>query len=373
MAEKIITLATLTYMRAQLLSAMLERNGIPCFMANMNRIKEGPGGVKVKINDNDAIAASKIFEDFKASYGKDKEEAVEYLKSIRRILVPVDFTIHSENAAYYALKIAASYKADIKLVHAYLDPTGTPQTYLESYSYQLNIDKVIREIEEETYKSLSAMVERLKKMIKEEEIKGVGVRFDLFKGNAVDTILHEIDEYKPAMVIMGTRGNELEGLRSYGSVTSHLIQKTRIPVLAIPKDYDAFDFKSPKRVLYATNFDQTDFTALRRLLTFAKPFGAKIYCVHAALEEAQRLDEMQLRNIRSYLFETMDAYNIECGLLETMDIQQGLEDFIDEQNIDVLAVTTQKRNFLTRLLKPSMTRKFLFHGHIPLLVFHSKP
>ncbi len=373
MSEKIITLATLTYMRAQLLSAMLERNGIACFMTNVNRIKEGPGGVNVNINENDLLVAAKIFEDFKSSYGKEKQDAVEHMRSIRRILVPVDFTTHSENAAYYALRIADSFKADIKLVNAYLDPMGTPQTYLESYSYQVNIDKVIREIEEETYKSLSAMAERLKKLIKERKIKGVHVNFDLYKGNAVDTILQEIDEYKPAMVIMGTRGNELEGMRSYGSVTSHLIQKAKIPVLAVPKDYDGYDFKSPKRVLYATNFDQTDFIALRRLVSFVKPFDAKIYCVHAALEEGQKMDEVQLRNIRTYLFDTMDAYNIECGLLETMDIQQGLEDFIDEQNIDVLAVTTQKRNFLNRLLKPSMTRKFLFHGHIPLLVFHSKP
>jgi len=373
MSEKIITLATLTYMRAQLLSAMLETNGIACFMTNINRIKEGPGGVLVKINESDALNAAKIFDDFRASYGKQKELAVDYMKSIRRILVPVDFSTHSENAAHYALRIAASFKADIKLINAYLDPMGTPQTYLESYSYQLNIDKVIREVEEETYKSLDAMSLRLKDLIKEKKIKGVDVHYDLFKGSAVDVILHEISEYKPAMVIMGTRGNELEGLRSYGSVTGHLIQKAKIPILAVPKDYDAFDFTTPKRVLYASNFDQTDYIALRRLVTFVKPFGAKIYCVHAALEEAQKLDEVQLRKIRSYLFDTMDTYNIECGLLETMDIQQGLEDFIEEQDIDVLAVTTQKRNFITRLLKPSMTRKFLFHTHIPLFVFHSRP
>lgn len=372
MAEQIITLATLTYMRAQLLSAMLERNGIECFMTNINRMKESPGGVKVKIDEKDAAGAMKIFDDFRSSYGKEKEIAVEYMKNIRRILVPVDFTTHSENAAYYALQIAASLKADIKLVNAYLDPMGTPQTYLESYSYQLNLDKVIREVEEETYKSLESMSKRLKGIISEKGIKNVNVRFDLFKGNAVDVILGEIEEYNPALVIMGTRGNELEGLRSFGSVTSHLIQKAKIPVLAVPKDYDASYFTVPKRILYATNFDETDFIALRRLVSFVNPFNAKIYCVHAALEESHILDEVQLRKIRNYLFDSMDEYNIECGLLETMDVQQGLEDFIDEQNIDVLAVTTHQRNFITRLFTRSMTRKFLFHTRIPLLVFHSK-
>ena len=373
MAEKIITLATLTYMRAQLLSAMLERNGIHSFMTNINQIKESPGGVKVNIREKDAAEAIKIFDDFRSSYGKEKEKAVEYMKSIRRILVPVDFTIHAENAAKYALNLASYLKADIKLINAYMDPMGSPQSYLESYSYQLNIDKVIREVEQETEHSLNAMAKRLKEIIRENKLKGVDVYYDLFKGNAVDVILNEIEEWAPAFVVMGTRGNELEGIRAFGSVTASLIEKAKTPVLAVPKDYDASHFKPPKRVLYATNFDDTDFSALRRLIAFVKPFNSKLYCVHAALEESNVLDETQLRKIRTYIFDTLDTYNVECGLLETVDVQQGLEDFIDEQNIDVLAMTTRKRSFITRLFTRSMTRKFLFHSRIPLLVFHSYP
>jgi len=372
MSEQIISLATLTYMRAQLLSAMLDRNGIECFIKNINDVDGVAGGAKVMIDEKDANDAMKIYEDFVSSYGKAKEPAIKHMKAIRRILVPVDFTVHAENAAYFAVRIAEKLKADIKLVNAYLDPMGTPQTYLESYTYQMNIDRVIREVEEETYKSLNAMTSRIKTYISENEIKDVKVRFDLFKGNAVDMILNEVEEYRPALVIMGTRGSELDRFRSFGSVTSHLIEKANIPVLAVPKDFDSKKFIAPNNILYATDFDTTDFSALRRLISFVKPFNSKIYCVHAALEEAQAMDEIQMKRIRSYLFDTMDEYNIECGLLETMDIQQGLEDFIDERNIDVLAVTMHKRNFFTRLFKPSMTKKFLFQTHIPLLVFQTR-
>lgn len=369
MTEKIITLATLTYMRAQLLSAMLERNGIDCFMTNINQIKGSPGGVKVKIREEDSPDAVKIFDDFRSSYGEGKKKAVEYMRSIRRILVPVDFSLHAENAAEYALNIASYLKADIKLINAYLDPMGTPQTYLESYSYQVNIDKVIREIEIETGNSLKAMADRMKGIIKNRNLKGVDVYYDLYKGNAVDIILSEIDDWDPALIVMGTRGKELEGFRALGSVTASLIGKANIPILAVPKDYNASEFNPPKRVLYATNFDDTDFSALRRLMTFIKPFNSRIYCVHAAIEESNLMDEAQLRKIRTYLFDSMGTYNIECGLLETMDVQQGFEDFINEQDIDVVAVTTHKRNFITRIFNRSITRKFLFHGHIPLLIF----
>lgn len=373
MAEKIIPLTTLTYMRAQLLSSMLQQNGIPCFLTHINEIKEAPGGVNVMIDEENLEPAIKIFEDFKKNYGHEREKALGYLKSVRRILVPVDFTVHSENAAYYALNVADKLKAEIKLVNAYLDPMGTPQTYLESYTYQINLEKVIREIEEEAYKSLEFMRERLRKEIKERGLKKITIGLDLFKGNAVDVILQGIEDYKPGLVIIGTRGSELEGLRSFGSVTAHLIQKSHVPVLAIPKSYDATHFRAPKNVLYATNFDTNDFSALNRLVNFVKPFNAKIYCVHAAFEEEGELDETQIRRIKSYLFQLIDAYHIECGILETIDIQQGIEDFIDEHNIDVMAMTTRKRNFITRLFQPGMTKKFLFQTNIPLLVFQSLP
>jgi len=373
MNEEIITLASLTYMRAQLLSAMLERNGIECFMTNINLIKEGPGGVKVNINKSDLEIAAKIFDDFRGAYGYKKRPAVEYMKSIRRILVPVDFTYHSENAAFYALQLAAKFKSDIKLLNAYLDPLVTPQSYLESYAYQLNLDQVISEIEEETNQSLDAMADRLKKIVKKKNIKGVDITYDLVKGNSVDAILNYTQDYDPGIIIMGTRGAEIEGFKSFGSVTADIIQKANIPVIAVPKGYDAYEFKPPKRVLYATNFDQTDYSAMRRLISFVKPFNSKILCVHASLDNYDSFDEMQMRKIKDYLFDTIDNYQIECGILNTYDLQQGIEGFITDKEIDVLAVTSQKKNFFQRLFDPSITRKFLFQTHIPLLVFHARP
>jgi len=373
MSEEIITLASLTYMRAQLLSAMLERNGIECFMTNINQIKEGPGGVKVKINKQDYKQAAKIFDDFREAYGYKKLAAVKYMKSIRRILVPVDFTYHSENAAFYALQIAAELKSDIKLLNAYLDPLGTPQTYLESYAYQLNLDKIISEVEEDTNKSLIAMAERLKKTIIKRKIKGVNITVDLVKGNSVDVILNYADDYKPGIIVMGTRGSEIEGFKSLGSVTSDIIRKGNSPIIAVPKGYDGYEFKPPKRVLYASNFDNTDYSALRRLISFVKPFNSKIFCVHASLEDFDSFDEVQMKKIKDYLFNSIDSFKVECGILNTYNLQKGIEEFIEEKDIDVLAVTTHKKSFFKRLFEPSITQKFLFQTNIPLLVFHARP
>ena len=172
---------------------------------------------------------------------------------------------------------------------------------------------------------------------------------------------------------MGTRGSKLEGLRSFGSVTAQVIHKLNIPVLAVPHDYDAMQFDGPKRVLYATDFDSTDYSALRRLVSFVKPFRSKVYCVHVALENSEALDEVQMRQIKNYIYDSLGEQNVECGLLESYDLQKSLEDFIREKRIDVLAMTTHKRSLFERLFRPSLTKKFLFQTQIPLFVFQAKP
>ena len=370
MKKEFITLATLTYMRAQLLSARLEQEGIESFMTNENRIKGGPGGVQVIIRAEDTEKALAVWEKFKKAYGKEKQDAIDYMRIARRILVPFDFSTHAENAALYALKIASKMKADIQLLNVYFDPGVVPFSQLESFSFTINFDDVEREVEKETEENLKTYAENLKSLLRKHKIRGVNVFYDLVKGSATASILSYIKLYKPGLVIMGTRGSELEGWRSFGSVTAKIIKKAKVPVLAVPKDYPAGDFKAPGKVLYATDLDRSDYWALSKLASFVKPFGSKIYCVHVS-EEIEKPEEIYLHNVKKFLVETLGVEKLECGLLECLDPQLGLEDFIKEKNIDLVAMTTRQHNLITRFYTPSVTQKFLFQTSIPLLVFHA--
>jgi nucleotide-binding universal stress UspA family protein len=370
MKKEFITLATLTYMRAQLLSARLEQEGIESFMTHMNRIKEGPGGVQVIIKAEDAEKAMAVWEDFKQAFGENKQEAVDYMRIARRILVPFDFSPHAENAALYALKIAAKMKADVQLLHVYFDPGVVPFSQLESFSFTVNFDDVQQELEQETDTTLHTYAEKFKAILRKHKIKGVNVFYDFVKGSPVPSILAYIDIYKPGLVIMGTRGSELEGFRSFGSVTAKVIKKARVPILAVPKDYPAGDFKPLKNVLYATDLDASDYWALSKLVSFVKPFGSKIFCVHVS-EEIDKSEEAMMHKVRKFITETLNVKNLECGLLECLDPQLGLEDFIREKNIDMVTMTTRQRSLISRFYTPGLTRKFLFQTSIPLLVFHA--
>ncbi len=372
MKEVLLNLGTLTQMRAQLLSAMLERHGIDSIMVHANKIEGALGSVDVLVREEDFLEASAILDDFKSAFGSRKQKAVDYMRMARRILVPMDYSLHAENAAFYALNIAAALKSDLMLLNVYMDPNLNPFSHLETFTFATNLEQITQEVEEQTEKWLRSLAQKLKDRIREKEIKGVGVFYDLVKDNVVSGIAEYAHEYKPGLVVMGTRGTKREGMWTFGSITARMIEKLKVPVVAVPKGFDAKKQPAPKKILYATGFDETDFWSLSRLATFAHPFGARIHCLHVD-ETIGKQDEANMRKMRKFIAENLGLANIECGLLECLDLQLGLEDFVKEKDIDIVAMTTHHRNLFTKLYSPSLTRKMLFHTDVPLLVFHEGP
>lgn len=370
MKGKLLSLGTLTEMRAYMLSAMLERHGIESIMVHADKVGSNPGSVDIMVDEKDFLEASAILDDFKSAYGENKQKAVDYMRLARRILVPVDYSLHAENAAFYAINIAAAMKSDVMLLNVYLDPNLNPFSHLETFTFATNLEQITNEVEEQTEKWLKSLAEKLKEEIKERNIKGVSVFYDLAKDNVISGIVEYVRLYDPGLVVMGTRGNKKEGMWTFGSTTAKTIEKLKIPIIAVPKGFAASKQVAPKRIVYVTSLDENDFWSLSRLATFAKPFNALVYCLHIA-ETISKQEEAGMRKMRKFITEDLGIENLECGLLECLDLQLCLEDFVQERAIDVIAMTTHHRNLFTKLYHPSLTRKVLFHTNIPLLVFHA--
>lgn len=98
MEDKLITLVTLTYAKAEILKSVLESEGIMSELYNVNVIQPFvSSGVKVRINEKDLQRALEIVE----SGSWLKEDGDEPEK--KNILVPVDFSDQSILACYLLL------------------------------------------------------------------------------------------------------------------------------------------------------------------------------------------------------------------------------------------------------------------------------
>jgi len=371
MEDRIITITTCPYSRAQLIKGRLEAGGIECFLSNINLVQPGiASGVNVKIQEKDANEAYRIIEEIKNLSGEDKLNTVEKLRSIRRILVPVDFSEHSLNACQFALGLANKLKAEVRLLYSYFNPLISSEPFMENTAYPIQLDHIIGDIEKEAREQMNNLKHKLQNDIESKGYSQVNIRSALDRGLPETVILNQIEKYDPGVVVMGTKGRGKSSLDYIGSVTKSIIQKSKVPVLSIPEKsiFSGFDYIN--RALYATNFDDSDFNSLRKLMTLVRPFEIKIFCVHIT-EGDEVMSQVKMNGLKEHLNKEYPDFEIYCNMIRHEDVVQGIQDFIEKQEIDLLAFTTHKRGVIERLFNPGITRKMLFHTHIPFLVFHS--
>lgn len=372
MEDKLITIAVHNYARAEILRTRLESEGVPCYLKNINLIHSViAGGVKVRVSSRDIDKALRIVEkvsdQFRIEYQNETDEAI---RSVQRILVPIDFSDYSVNACRYALGLAERLNAEIKLMHVYYNPVVNSMPLTDTYYYQVNMDEIIREIEVRAKINMEEFYGDLKEKIEKEDIQGVKLDYYLIRGIASEEIIAKSNDYKPDLIIIGTRGQGEKENDLIGSVTSKIIEDTKVPVLVIPED-SLYQGVNTINLLYATDFDDSDFKAVKKLMNIVAPFDIRLYCVHIGSMEGQAWDKAKMDGLKEKLFSLYPDYDIECRIIEEKDFLRGIQNFIREKKIDIISLVTHKRNLLSKLLNPSMARKVLFHTNIPFLVFHA--
>ncbi len=372
MEDKVITILSCPYFRAILIKGQLEANGIECFLTNINLVQPDIAtGVNVRIHRSDEEKAYTIIEDMKDNYGDDKMKAINHLKDIRRILVPVDFSEFSLITIDYAIGLAQILKAEVKLFYSYYNPVTGSDLSLDGQINTLQIDSVIDDLATKAKQQMKILKSEVQKRIQLQNLSNVKLSYTLDAGSPADVILHQINKYNPGIVIMGTRGRGEGSYNILGSVTQKIIEKAKIPVLSIPEKskFKGVDFEN--KVMFATNFDPADFKSLRKLMNLVKPFDMSINFVHFSRDETFKIDETKMNRLKEHFVNEYSEHDITCDNIVSTNIVEAMQKYIEEKNIDLIALTTHKRGMIEKLFNPSLAKKMLFHSNIPLLVFHS--
>ena len=124
MEDKLVTLAILTYAKAQILKNVLENEGIETYIHNVNQIQPVvSSGVRVRIKESDLPHALKITE----SSAWLSEEVVggkspKLEKVSNKVLIPVDFSNYSLKACEFGFNFAQNIGAEVVLLHVYFTP-----------------------------------------------------------------------------------------------------------------------------------------------------------------------------------------------------------------------------------------------------------
>ena len=289
---------------------------------------------------------------------------------IKKILVPVDYSECSNFACRYAIKLACKLDAEIRLFHAYYAPSFDLIEMSGTVQIQSQLkDEVSANLEATENETAKKFIREIKKYIADCNLNEIPITYEIKAGLAEDEIVQYSGEYIPDLVIMGTHGKD-KAKTIMGSVTESMIRKLKFPILAVPEKYSFIGEKNIKNLMYVTDFDESDFISIKKLMDLTNQLSLKIYCVHLAEDEGE-WDKIKMIGLKDYFQKVYGKTEVECGWINSKKMLTELDKQVHENNINIISITTRQRGIIDKLFKPDITKKLFYHTNIPLLVFHS--
>ena len=373
MEEKLVTLAILTYAKAQILKSVLEKEGIKSYIQNVDLIKPVvSSGVRLRIKESDLPHALKITEsNLWLSEDIIGEKPQEQEKS-NKVLIPVDFSDYSMRACEFGFGFAKTFDTEVVLLHVYFTPRYMPSIpYNDVFSYQGPDEESIKNIIKKVNEDLNNLSEKIKGKIDSGEFPNVKFTCVLKEGIPEEEILKFAKNNSPGIIVMGTRGKNKKDADIIGSVTAEVLDRSRAIVFVVPENTPFKIFNEVKKLAFITNFDQRDLIAFDSLVKKMSPFKFSVTLIHlATLKDAW--NEIKLAGIKEYFQKQYPDIQIHYEVVMDDNLGQNLDSFIQQNNIDVITITSYKRNMFARLFNPSIAMKMIFHTDTPLLVISDK-
>lgn len=275
-----------------------------------------------------------------------------------KILVPTDFSENADHALDYAIQLALAYKAELLLYHFVSVPiySSDAPVVLPSES----------ELKSQSMEAIDEMIAAYRK-----KYPSLKIRSDVHASINFpeDAIVNEEFTSHCDLVVMGTKGRGSAMSKLLGSNSATVIEGSQCPVIVVPVDSK---LSVPKHVAMAVNYGETDHENALTLIELMKPFNAKITIIHVAdKKEDPSHADTEIRMLADHLRTTGNYPHIYADVIYSDDTYKGLTEWLKIGRADLLVMSMRKRTLSDKLFRTSMTRKVLFHTHLPLMTFHT--
>ena len=274
------------------------------------------------------------------------------------LVVPLDFSPISRNAARYAVELAPRFGLKVEIVHVY-HPVVDPH----------NAIVVDPELGEQFRKNLNEFANELQST-SGEDLNGARVINSRYTvGYPLPTLVDIASEPEVELLVMGTLGatNILDDV--FGNISSSVATQTDKPLILVPPDSV---FTAPRNIMVAFGSELVENGALGQLLTFNKPFKAHIDFVHISDEDDKDYESLreQLMSVLLNNGSTDFSFDIRQIAPDGNDVAETIIRTADNIEPDILTLIPRHRSFIQRLFHTSVTRKLCLHGNRPMLIVH---
>jgi nucleotide-binding universal stress UspA family protein len=196
---------------------------------------------------------------------------------------------------------------------------------------------------------------------------GLNIGSHLTFGGITDGLVEYAEKHKPWLIIVGNSLSEEDSFW-FGGNLLQLMRELPFPVLAIP---NGTDFRTVKNICFACDYKRvTDHLPAQELVNIVKTIGASLQVLNIDHDNKSFGTETPLES--TSLHEMIGTANPTYHYIDNANIDEGIQNFINQNQADWLVVTPHRHTFFEGLFHKSRTKAIARNIHIPILALHEK-
>jgi nucleotide-binding universal stress UspA family protein len=274
---------------------------------------------------------------------------------MKNILVPIDFSKASLNAAKYAVSFAEALSANLHLLNVVPAPVVIDDSILASVLITQ------AELSENNHRLIKEEVDSLSKKANV-EIKSI-----VAEGLPSDVITEVAKELKAELIIMGMKGKGKSN-SVFGSTATAVIRKSGFPVLVIPENGD---YQPIRNITFASDFDpDVESDSYDLLIKLAQKLNIPVFVLNVQKKNCALGAERTIGKMKTSL--AFSSLHPEFHSVYDRNVEEGIHMFIEKNPTDVLVMVAHPHNLFERMFGTVHTKEMSYQTKIPLLILNDK-
>ena len=275
---------------------------------------------------------------------------------MKTILLPTDFSQHSENALKAAALLAQHHQANLIVVHiANLKDASLIKSQEQSF--------------EETLFSVRLAEKNFAEFLDEPYLKDVAVTSLIKKNSNFNQINEVLEANDVSLIVMSSHGTS--GLQEIiiASNTEKVIRFSDVPVLVIKEEAAAYKMGVG---VYTSDFSEDSVEAYKKAKTFFKDWDTEMKMVYVnptgrKFKNSRELDELLLNFFTKAGEVNINDFKNKVTIYSEHSIEKGIFNYSNDINADFIVIPTHPHKGITHILKGNLSENVANHSSIPVL------
>ena len=192
-------------------------------------------------------------------------------------------------------------------------------------------------------------------------LKNAKLNFLIYEGYYSRKLAELAKSYEPDIVLMHSQPKT--GIDKYlvGQKSQKFIGELKCPILIVPATFESLNFAGIGLAVDSEDMPtENNVAQLRVIESF---FGVEAKPFHIQVKD----------NESTEIYDNFSAWSggNEVVVEKAVSVATGISDFIEQENIDLLAMVTHKRKFLDRFLVESNSRRVVSANKIAALILNN--